>query len=223
MVTIKINRFWNFMKALSLLALLLTSLVACAPSSLDKKREGREKKDSARGEDKFNPPNKINRKDLLNKLKDIRKNCAHYDSGAISFTTKALQNCMAKAVDEGLKPLCKQENETKQLVEYYKKTGEEEKEETAREYLLELEEAKYDIMDELYATADEFDELHAELEDEIEGIGGEDKSHLGKVLISSLKIAARFELSGFRSILNSRARLACKGQWIASERKAIRK
>ena len=203
---------------------LLIGLLACEPSSLDKKR--REKRDSARGEDKFKPPNKINRKDLLKKLKGIRDNCAHHSSGSISFSTRALQNCMAKAVDEGLKPLCKQENETKQLVEYYKKTGEEEKADAARDYLQDLEDAKYDIMEELYTTADQFDDLQDDLEKSIDDIRSKQEnktSHSREMLISGLKVVSRFELSGFRYILNSRARLACKNQRISSELKDRRK
>ena len=162
------------MKALSFLFLSIVffSLTSCNPFSLDDSKEG--KRDSAEGQKDFKPHPELKELDLK-ELKDkvFDGDCTKYkDHSTFSIFGKAsptqpLRNCIAKAVDEGLKPICEQEKQAKELLDHYTNQRNKAGVEETEEYLLSLEEAKYEMVDYIYEIADEFDKIAEDALDEI--------------------------------------------------------
>lgn len=211
------------MKFLSIFFLFFISLnlSSCNPFGLDDDRPVITRdRDRAEGERKFKLPDikDIDLEEVRSKV--FEGNCAEYKN-AHSFSLlgdksplKDIRNCMAKAVDEGLKPLCDHEKELEYALEYYEKKRDRDKMEEIEELLIEVEESKYDMADELYAMADEFDEIQNELLDDVDE-AFEDENDLSifeTILRGGTKIVTRAEIGGFTRVLDSRARRACAGQ-----------
>lgn len=208
---------------LFILFLFSFSLTFCNPFSLDDDGRGR-KRDSARGEGRFKLP-EIKDIDLDEiKKKSFLENCHDYnDAGCFSLLgqispARPVCNCIAKSVDEGLKPLCEYEDDLEEALEYYEDKRDDDQVEEIKEHLLEVEEAKYEIADELYAMADEFDEVKGDVLDEIDDHYDKKEEEkddhgltIGQTLLKGLtKSVTRSEFGGLVRVLDSRARIACR-------------
>ena len=153
-------------------------------------------------------------KELKDKVFD--GDCTKYkDHSTFSILGKAspiqpLRNCIAKAVDEGLKPICDQEKQAKKLLDHYKNQGDKDRVKETEEYLLSFEEVKYEMVDYIYKIADEFDRITEDVLDEIED--HKDKSLADKLFGNSSKIVVKSELGGFTRLLDTKARMACGSQ-----------
>ena len=190
-------------------------------------------------------------RELKPKVYDLSK-CWNYKFGSVSTFGNAhpVVNCIAQAVDQGLRPLCKKKKAAQVLLEYYKNKGEDEKAEEVEEYWLDLKETQYELASELYAMADEFDglrrqaaqvlleyyknkgedekaeeveeylldlkETQYELADELYAMADEFdglRRQAAQALLEYYKNKGEIEdQRSFTRMLDSRARLACKGQ-----------
>ena len=208
------------MKFLHIFFLFSFILISCNPLRLDGENGRERKRDSARGEDRFQPPDikDINLSEIRNK--SFSGHCAEYKNiGSFSilgnvFPGKQLQNCLAQAVDESLKPLCDHEKNLQEALKYYKRKGDEDKIEEIELLLEEVEETKYDTADELYSIADEFDEIQEGLLDNIDDhYNQKDDLNIAQTIGRGLgRIVVKSEVGGFTRVLDSRARRACRGQ-----------
>ncbi|MCZ0933244.1 MAG: hypothetical protein OXJ52_08850 [Oligoflexia bacterium] len=193
---------------------------SCQPLSLDDEEgRGRDFKiDPAKGKENFKLPNLkgISGKEIVKKA--IKEDCTKYRNSA-NFSilgdispSKPLQNCLAKAIDEGLKPLCEDEEKAKELKRYYEKEGDEQAVREVEEYLFELEEIKYQTTEDIYFMADEFYDQCEEWNDEIEDYidGGQANSIAERLMSRGGKLLVSSECHGFRRVLDSKARTACR-------------
>ena len=160
----------------------------------------------------------------LPNLKDIsgsevfqktQKSCKDYETPFVSILgkgslTRPIANCIAKALDEGLKPLCDQEEEARKALKYYEEQGDKTAIAETEEYLLDLEDLKYDTAEEIYALADVIDDQCDDWKDrQDKGIDNENKSgqkflrRIGKFLTTS-------ECSGMRQSIDYKVRATCK-------------
>ena len=114
------------------------------------------------------------------------------------------------------------------LLEYYKNKGEDKKAEEVEEYLLDLKQTQYELANELYAMAVEFDGLRQRqgaqaLLEYYKNKGEDKKAEKVEEYLLDLK-ETQYELASINSgnilikdqrsftrMLDSRARLACKG------------
>ena len=205
------NKKDGFMKVFSILFLsVFFTVFSCTPISLDDKKRG---VDRGVGERNFNVPGlkNISLDELRKKTLD-RENCFNYQPcpgfsllGKLS-PSRPLQNCVCKALDEGLKPLCEEEAAAKELLKQYQNRRDRKGAEDVEEYLAELEIVKYEFVDEIYGIADEFDELEETALDEIEDRGKYDVTNI------LMRLGVKSELGSFTRTLDSKARTACRGQ-----------
>ena len=206
------------MKALSFLFVFIVffSFTSCNPFSLDDTKE--RKRDSAEGQKDFKLPElkNINIDELKSTIFDgdcsKYKNYSSFSILGESSLTLPLRNCIAKAVDEGLKPICDQEKQAKELLDHYKDQRDKDRIEETEMYLLNLKEAKYDFMDFIYEIADEFDEIEQHMLDEIDDEKDENSNLLEKFLHSGAKILVKSEFGSFTKLLDTKARMACGNQ-----------
>ena len=206
------------MKVLKFLFLIfcLSSFSSCTELSLLEDERGRKKRGPKRVD--WTDTKDIDETELKKpEAYDLSK-CWHYKSGNLSLfgklsLTSPIVNCIAQAIDKGLKPHCENKKKAKELLEHYKNKGEDEKAAAMEEYLLDLEETQYELADELYAMADEFDDIREELQDETaRAIGGDKPSGWDRIAINLGNIVIKDQVGSFVRVLDSRARLACKGQ-----------
>ena len=201
------------MKPLHFLVLFILSfnLTFCNPFALD--NDGG-KRDGARGQGNFKPPN-IKNIDYNEIRKKNLENCTEYKhSGGFALTppVKAALNCFTKIIDTQLKPLCDQERDLKEALKYYKSQRDKDGIEGIEEELLVVEELKYEIADDIYDIADEFDELKEEFLDKIDDYDDDDDHIAEKVLIGIGRVVTKTEIGAFTKALDSRARKACRNQ-----------
>ena len=205
------------MKAIILLFCAIFLISSCKPLSLDDDENFQV--DPAKGKENFHIPDltDITAKEIVNK--SMSEDCSKYRN-ASSFSlfgnnspTKALQNCLAKALDDGLGPLCEDEKKAKQLLRIYEKERDDEGVREVEDYLNDLEKIKYDTAEEIYFMADGFDEIceewDSEWEDELDEAKAEDRHLLNKLLIRGGKMITSTECQGFRRIADSRGRNPC--------------
>lgn len=204
------------MKTLKFLFLFVL-LASCQPLSLDKDRgDGEGRRDEARGEKDFKLPNI---EDIG--LDEIRKkanseNCDEYDKHTCHSLVgkfsplRPFRNCFAKALEESLKPTCELENQYKEALEYYEDEGDRDKVEEIESGLGDIEEQKYEVTDELYLIADEFDKLTedmiGDIDDKEEEAGN---SIFEKFLAGGARVVTRTEVGSFTRCLDARARRLC--------------
>ena len=175
------------------------------------------KVDPAKGEEDFNPQ-KIKPISAEEVLKNAFKgDCAKYKNVA-SFSIfgdklpiKALQNCLAKALDESTKEVCIEEANAKEAKKYYEKRGDDQAVREMEEHLAELEEIKHEVTEDIYSMADEVYNLCEDVRNEIDDAMEERANSIverflgrtGKFLVTS-------ECKGFSRILDSRGRNPCR-------------
>ena len=107
------------------------------------------------------------------------EDCSEYKSGisSLSFSNtftkggdknpfQKLENCILKAMDTGLKPVCDKEKELKALQEEYKNDSKVLA--LIEEDLVQVEEIKYEYADIFYETIDVCDEFVDDIEDELD-------------------------------------------------------
>ncbi|MDE0091694.1 MAG: hypothetical protein OXN83_00220 [Oligoflexia bacterium] len=207
------------MRFITLVFFIIFIFSSCNPLSLDENGEGRRRDttpfDPAKGTDNFSFPDlkDISGSEIIDKV--MKFECANYRN-ARSFSIfgdispfKKIQNCLAKAIDEGLKPLCEDEEKAKRLKEYHENRNDYDAVREVEEYLADLEEIKYDSTEEIFIMADEFYDQCTEWEDEIqEDIDEKANSMLEKFLGRAGKLVTRTECQGFTRLLDSKARKA---------------
>ena len=154
----------------------------------------------------------------------LLENCGNYDcKSSINFSifgdyspAKASQNCMCKLIDEGLKPLCKREKELKSLARKH-----EDDEEALEEIDImqeELDIMKEDIGETLYVMADTSDELHADIEDELDEMDEDADSALTRFIINGgLRLVAKDQIGSTTRFAERRARNPCAGNFGSDE------
>ena len=220
------------MKFLYIFFLFLISLnfTFCNPFSLEEDgRGGARDRDKARGEDRFEIPD-IKDLNLEEVNRSVSESCADYKApacfsilGKLSLARPAC-NCAAKGVDEGLKPLCDHERDLKEAQDYYERKRDRDKVEEIEQLLIEVEEMKYDLADDIFSMSDEFAEARDNILDDIdEHYDEKEDEHpdhgltFGQTILKlGLKNLTRSESSVIR-MLDSRARNACKGQFDLSK------
>ena len=210
------------MKSTFLLFFAIFLLGSCKPVSLNENDRNPRLTDLARGKNNFSLQNL---KDISGKeiAKKVSEDCTKYkNSNSFSILGdlspfKKLQNCLAKAIDEGLKPLCEQEEQAKELKKYYEDRRDREAVKEVEEYLVDLEEIKYDTAEEIYIMSDEFYSQCEELKESLDkGIDRREhkKQNFGNSVLDFLSrmgnVAVSSECNGFTRLLDSKARTACK-------------
>lgn len=201
------------MKFFSFILFAIFAFSSCGPINLDDKRSRRKAGDSddAGGELKLPTLKDIDLSETRRNLKGCR-NHKNYSSFSSLGVTGGLQNCLAKALDDGLAPLCEETKKTNELIDHYEDEGDDESVEALEDHLLELEEMKYELADEIYAIADEFEKIEGKFEDKIAEDEDEDDSISGVFIRGGLRIFNVSEVGGFRRVLDSRAKRACGRQ-----------
>ena len=191
---------------------------SCNPLSLTEERDKRDRNplsiDTAKGKDNFTFPElkDISAGEIISKAK---KNCKDYKTSFFSVLgkhslTRPIANCIAKAIDEGLKPLCEDEQKAKELLRYYERKDNEAGIAETEEYLADLEELKYETTDEIYYMADiVYDQCEEWEEDQEQGIEDEDDT-LQKFLRRAGKFLTASECGGLRRSIDHKARTVCK-------------
>ena len=192
---------------------------SCNPLSLDEdeRRKRDFKTDPAKGKTNYTPEDlkEISAEELLKKA--FKEDCSKYKN-VTSFSIfgdklpiKALQNCLAKALDESTKEICIEEAKAKELKRHYEKRGEDQGVREMEEHLAEIEDIKYEVTEDIYSMADEVydqceelrDEIDAEMEEKANTVFEKFLGRSGKFLVTS-------ECQGFRRILDSRGRNPCR-------------
>ena len=210
------------MKTIILLFCAIFLLSSCQQFSLTDENEGEQdfKLDPAKGKENFTIPDltEISSSEIVDK--SLSGDCGEYRN-ASSFSLlgknspfKKAQNCLAKALDDGLRPLCEDEKKAKELLRIYEKERDDLAVREVEEYLKDLEEIKYDTADEIYYLADTFYDTCAELDgdwdDELDEAKREDRNWINKLFIRGGKMLTSSECQGFRRIADSRGRNPCR-------------
>ena len=205
------------MKSIILLSFVFLLMNSCNPLSLDESDKNRKrdfKIDQAEGKKEFSLPDikDISGSEVFQKT---QKSCKDYETPFVSILgkgslTRPIANCIAKALDEGLKPLCDQEEEARKALKYYEEQGDKTAIAETEEYLLDLEDLKYDTAEEIYALADVIDDQCDDWKDrQDKGIDNENKSgqkflrRIGKFLTTS-------ECGGLLRSIDHKARTVCR-------------
>lgn len=163
--------FFRFQILLRVLALAsLIALFSCSKFNY----QGGDKDPEDRGKDKYDRPVKEFEEPDIS-----MKNCKEYKSNVTSFRCsdvvfgggnnnvfRHLENCILKAMDKSLKPVCDEEKELEGLREEYK--HDEEALEEIEEDLAYIEDMKYDFADVFYEFVDGIDEIGDEVEYEVD-------------------------------------------------------
>ena len=141
------------------------------------------------------------------KKKGSGQECSEYKSSLSFFGYKSIhepiRNCLAQKIDQGFKPLCEQE---KALRRELQKEKDPVIQEEIQDQLVEVEEAKHHIYNNLYLIAANFDNLS-------EDFRGEKKSDhndiwiISNTLINSINV--KTEIGDFTQFVNFKSRQAC--------------
>ena len=146
------------------------------------------------------------------------EDCRKYKGGGFSFlpdeiaVSKWLQNCLAKMIDNNLKPLCEEEREVRDRLAYYESRGDQEAVEIAEDELQAIEDQKYEVADGIYSFADESSNIDDELRDRIDDTWGEDDSFMRRIGASVGHVFIGSEVGSITRVLDSRARRVCRSQ-----------
>ena len=150
--------------------------------------------------------------------------CKDYKIGSINlipwddYPPNILQRCLAKALDDNLKPLCDEQRQMEEALKYYEDRGDEDKVEDIQENLEALKEVKYTFMDDLYDIADDFDDIEYSLRDDVNAaVDKQAKDHAKdatwwRMLGTGANILLKDGVGGFTRVLDKRARKACRSQ-----------
>ena len=200
------------------LPFLLLSLSQCNSFSLDGDDKGKDDREDRSGDYDDDREQDI---DYSEKRKDFLENCSEYENH-IDISplelTKGIRSCLSKAIDEGLKPLCEQEEILKEQLKRAERNGDDIAAQDIEDDLLALEEDKYALADDLYDLADSFDEVGNAARDSTadtvdEAIEGEDDEAdiFGWRLFGAvMNMGITVELDGFTRLVDRRARKACR-------------
>lgn len=144
----------------------------------------------------------------------LPKDCGDYESSTSVFRPSSIflggkdknplsqgDNCILKAMDESLKPVCDEEKELKNLAEQY--AGDEKAMEEIEEHLAHIEDTKYDFADFFYDIADEMDKIADEGEEWV------DDTFTDKIPNSLLHIFLTKELGAYGKLVARRAHRLC--------------
>lgn len=203
------------MKFLSIffVSILFLSLSQCKPFSLDDENGNRDKDKDGKISDRLRDI------DLSETGKDLLEDCtthAHHVDFSLIPGNKELQNCLSKAIDDGLKPLCDREKELKELL---KNPGDNDRDEIETELEI-IEEEKYILTDDIYAIADTFDDLANEvgsrlgdrIDRQVDKADAKDNwaKALGFEVVGVFTdMAITTELDSYTRLVDSKARRAC--------------
>ncbi len=184
------------MKFLSLIFILfsLVSLSSCSRINYneDRKRDGKPipRPDKEVPEFTLKDIKDLDLEEIQKKAKiKVSSNCRDYESGVPSVhivsdsiaklfkarnPLRSLKNCMAKAIDDSLKPLCQAEKNLDRLEKEHK--GNDQALDQIDEYRDNIEEAKDIIVDQILDFADDIDDAYGKEEDRLldknDGFGG---------------------------------------------------
>ena len=204
---------------------LLLTINACGP--FEAKNSNRDRQDDTVGEDEY----------IFDDIDDLLSDdpsqrdstaddssCKEYKAGSINlipwddYPPNILQRCLAKALDDNLKPLCDEQKQMEDALKYYEDRGDEDKAEDIRDNLEALKEVKYTFMDDLYDIADEFDDISGNLQEDLgHRVDKEVKDHprdatWWKIIQSVGNVGIKDSVGGFTRVLDKRARKACRSQ-----------
>jgi len=219
------NKKAAFMKVFSILLLaVFLSVFSCTPIDLNSKKK---RVDRGVGEKDFDFPKLRNISlDELEKTLD-RESCFSYQP-CPSFSLlgtmspgRGVRNCLCKAIDQGLKPLCDEEAKAKELLRYYQDKKDKEGIEDVEEDLRELESVKYNFSESIYEMADEINDLGERALDQIEKEREEEEVEGFDFLWLTVRnLSVNSEFGSFTRVLDSKARLACRDSLDFSKIKA---
>ena len=203
--------------------ILLIFFLMCFPSCKPLESSGSKgPRDRGIGEPDFEREvDDIDLNEIRKKVKEAKmKNCGEYEcKSSANFSllgkyspARAMQNCLCKLIDEGLAPLCAKEKQLKKLAKEHKNNDEAMEEiEIALE---EIEIMKEDIGETLYETADAADELHADVEDEIDDLDDDADSVLERFFVNGgLRLVAKDQIGSTTRFAERRARNVCFGNF----------
>lgn len=144
------------------------------------------------------------------------EDCRYYNGGGFSLLGKSspslwLQNCMAKQIDENLKPLCDEEQRMRDALEDCRRRKCDD-EELLEEHLSAIEDQKYEIADGIYAMADESSNIADELRDKVDSSQrfGSSGKPIRRIFASLLNMTIDSEVGSITRVLDSRARVVCR-------------
>jgi len=205
------------MKALYFI-LFLFLISACEPLNLDDaggtKPRNPAKRDTAKGEDIFKIPDNPKPSDYREVAKKAIENCQKYTSTGLfgRSLTEPIRNCLAKAVDEGLTPMCNRKAQAQRLLKLYQKEGDHEKIDATQDYISALDDVIYDYTDDIYELADEVDDTAEELLDDLEEEKERNDDFGSRVGVTLGKFLVKREVGSITTMLDQKAKLACQGQ-----------
>ena len=207
------------MKIITLLFFSALLISSCNPLDLNEDGKKRDRKNDFRiddvpGKDSFSLPNL---RDISGAevVKSTEKDCKDYKTPFVSVLGKAsiarpIANCIAKAIDEGLAPLCEDEEKAKKLLEYYEKENNDRGIEEVEEYLADIDDLKYDTADEIYLLADDIFDQCEEWDEDIKAEIEAEDDWGDKLLRRTLKFVTNSECQGLRRSMDHKARTVCK-------------
>lgn len=198
--------------------------MSCNPMSLneDDNRRRRTPRDGASGQNDFRLPTT---EDIEKHVEEASKtlsirNCNGYEncfSNPLAFITQDIIRCLCKVIDESLKPTCEMEAGLKDALRNAKNREEEEE---IEEQLAAVEDAKYSIAEQIYTTADTFDETNRDFEEDYEI--DDDDGTWRKLLKRGVGLAVEVNIGGITQALDSKARTTCVGIDLSRVRKIRR-
>ena len=141
------------------------------------------------------------------------KNCGNYDPGTKIFRLSTafleddspiekIENCLGKAMDKSLKPICDEERNLKNAL----KEGQHDSVTTLEEIegqLAYLEEVKYEYAQDFYDYADGFDDLHESFQKSVDNVFKE------KWLRTGVDMLFSREIRSFSDLVARKARRLC--------------
>ena len=203
------------MKSIIFLSFVFLLASSCNPLNMDDNKERKPKIDLGEGKKEFSLPDLKDISELEKAAGESKKNCSDYETPFVSILGKysitgPIARCIAKALDEGLKPLCDQEEAAEKALQHYKKEGNEQGIAETEQYLNDLEDLKYDTAEEIYTMADVVDEQCEELlDDQEKGIDDAEKNW-AKFVRRIGKLATSSECGGLRGSIDHKARTVCR-------------
>ncbi|MCY4321532.1 MAG: hypothetical protein OXC37_03890 [Bdellovibrionaceae bacterium] len=205
------------MKYFTLLIFSTFLISSCSPIDLDDRRDKRDRyrTDTAEGNIDFNfdPIEEISELEVAKKT--LKEDCSEYKN-VISLSilgnlspTKGIRSCIAKFIDEGVKPICEQEKQALKQREYYENKRNEEAVYDIDEYLLYLDESKYDLTDDIFEMADLVDDQCEDFRDEIEEREDGDPNFFENLGLNLIDLVGTSECRSIRQVLDTKGRNPC--------------
>ena len=191
-----------------------SALVACNSPEAEREREGLRDNNPGVGAFRRASDDKLEDEDPEEEDED----CREYNGGGFSILGDVspfqwAQNCIAYQIDKSLAPICEEERDVREALRDCEGRCSDEEIEIWEEHLSAIEDQKYEIADGIYAMADESSNISDELHDKVDSSekwGGSSRP-IKRIFGSALNMLIDSEVGGFTRVLDSRARMACRG------------